>query len=160
MLQFRNPGGAPGQAQADPRVEVLSQDLAGGTQWQDAPFRVVELVNERWRDIDDRRHPVGPGELPPRGPPIRVQLLVEVPRRAADTDAEHPREGGREYHIGCRPRWRELAGQHGRPVLAEVLAVEAAVQAVGQERMIDAAMDQRHTVQAYVRGVGDHAGQR
>lgn len=96
----------------------------------------------------------------PSGPPTPTAISKVRVVCPATTALTWPRDFGREHHLVCRPRWRELAGQHGGPVLAEVLAVEAAVQAVGEERMIDAAMDQRHTAEANVGGVGDHAGQR
>ncbi len=56
--------GAAGQAQPDPRVEELRRLLPGRVWRQDAPFRMVGLVHQCWRDLRYRRHPVGPDELP------------------------------------------------------------------------------------------------
>src|SRR6185437_11335464 len=77
-----------------------------------------------------------------------------------DTGTERPRDGRSQHHRTGRSLGRQPARQHGRPVLAEVLAVEAAVQAVDQEGVVGLTVHERHAAQADVGGVGDHARQR
>ncbi len=160
LLQLTGPGRALGQAQPDPRVEVLRQQLPGRPRREDAPLRLVGFVDQGGRDRDDRRHPEGPGERLAGRLLLRVHRLEPVADRAPDTGPERLRDGGREHHRAGRSLRRQPARQHGRPVLAEVLAVEAPVQAVDQEGVVGLAVHERHAAQADVGGVGDHAGQR
>ncbi|HEV3293750.1 MAG TPA: hypothetical protein VG123_32625, partial [Streptosporangiaceae bacterium] len=148
LLQRTGPGRALGQPQPDPRVEVLRQQLPGRPRREDAPLRLVGLVDQGGRNLHDRRHPEGPGERLARRLLLRAHRRELIADRAADAGPERLRHAGREHHRPGRSLRRQPACQHGGPVLAEVLAVEAPVQAVDQEGLVGLSTHQRHSAQA------------
>ena len=158
-LQARDPGRAVGQAQPHPGVAEPAQHLAGGAGGQSAALGLIGLIDQGRRDLGDRGHPVGVSERPPGGLSVRAHMAEGVRDVPAHPGAEHPGDGRGEHDLGGRVEPGQPPGQDGHPVLGEPLAVQAAVHTVGEEGVVDMAVDHGILEHADVRGVGHDARQ-
>ena len=160
LLEPGDASRAVSQAQPDPGVRVAGQHLAGGPGRQDRALLLVGLIDQgRW-DLHDGGHPVGMGELPAYRHPFRVHPVVGVRDMATNSRTEHPGDERGEHDLAGRAEPGQPAGQDRRPVLGEPLAVQAGVDSVGEEGLVDVAVDHGVGVDADVRDVGDDTRQR
>ena len=121
------------------------------------PLLAVGLVDERRRGIGDRGDPEG--AVHPDGV-LLAAAQEHVGHPAADTDTEQGGDLRGQHDAGGGGEGRQLPRHHRQHVLGEARAVDAALDAVGDERVVDLAPDDRQAGQADVGVVGDGAGQR
>ena len=91
------------------------------------------------------------------GPQVHPAEPVGHP--AAHAGAQQPGQSRGERYLAARAGPGQPAGQHGHPVLPEEFAVQAAEQAVGQERVIHPAVHHRVAGQAQPGARGPDPGQ-
>ena len=121
------------------------------------PLRAVGLVDERRRGIGDRGDPEGAVH---RNGVLLAAAQEHVGHPAADTDTEQGGDLRGQHDAGGGGEGRQLPRHHRQHVLGEARAVDAALDAVGDERVVDLAPDDRQAGQADVGVVGDGARQR
>ena len=159
VLEGRDSGGAARQPHAHGRVLVRGQQLVGGGGRENAAIGHIGLVDQRGRRVHDRGQPVGADHRPAGRQPVGADPEEGIGDLPAHVHAEQPPDGWRDHHVVRGIRRGQPPGQHGQPVLLIPLAVQRPVQAGGQERPGDVAVNHRRAQQAQVRGAGRDPGQ-